>query len=204
MARRGRHLEGSPPLRWPLELERPRDFGDADARSSLGPSSWIGECAELFPQDGTVLDAACGSGRHALLFAAAGFRVVALDRDEAALGRIADIAGALGLPLETNSVDLERGDADLGTDRFSVIIAVHYLHRPLFAALIRALEPGGLLIHETFTTKQAALGKPTNPDFLLEPGELPRLVEPLEILRSREGRFDGREVASIAARKAGT
>ena len=66
----------------------------------------------------------------------------------------------------------------------------------------RALAPGGLLLYETFTTAQAARGKPTNPDFLLEPGELVARVAPLEVLRQREGDFEGRMVASVAARKA--
>ena len=56
-----------------------------------------------------------------------------------------------------------------------------------------------MLIYETFTRAQAARGRPTNPAFLLEPGELPRLVAPLEVVRSREGEFDGRDVASVAA-----
>jgi SAM-dependent methyltransferase len=84
---------------------------------------------------------------------------------------------------------------------FDVIVVVHYLHRPLFPALIEALAPGGVLVYETFTRAQAARGKPTNPDFLLEPGELLDLVQPLEILASREGDFDGRMIASVIARR---
>jgi hypothetical protein len=82
-----------------------------------------------------------------------------------------------------------------------VIVVVHYLHRPLFPALIEALAPNGLLLYETFTTAQAARGKPTNPDFLLKPGELLDLVRPLEILASREGDFEDRMVASVLARR---
>ena len=84
---------------------------------------------------------------------------------------------------------------------YDVIVVVHYLHRPLFPALIEALTPGGLLVYETFTRAQAARGKPTNPDFLLEPGELLDLVRPLEVLASREGDYDGRMVASVIARR---
>ena len=97
--------------------------------------------------------------------------------------------------------DLETGDVRLGTGVFDVVVAVHYLHRPLFPALIDSLKPGGLLVYETFTRAQAAIGKPTNPDFLLEPNELGRLVQPLDVLDSREGLFGGRHVASIVARK---
>ena len=79
---------------------------------------------------------------------------------------------------------------------------MHYLHRPLFPALVEALAPGGLLVYETFTRAQAARGKPTNPDFLLESGELLDLVRPLEVLASREGDYDGRMVASVIAARA--
>ena len=82
---------------------------------------------------------------------------------------------------------------------FDVIVVVHYLHRPLFPSLVNALRPGGVLVYETFTRAQAARGKPTNPAFLLEPGELLTLVRPLEVLASREGDYDGRSVASIVA-----
>ena len=81
------------------------------------------------------------------------------------------------------------------------MLVFNYLHRPLFPALVRALKPGGILLCETYTTEQAKRGRPTSPDHLLEPGELPRLVAPLEVLRQREGEIDGRSLASVAARK---
>ena len=78
---------------------------------------------------------------------------------------------------------------------------MHYLHRSLFPALIGALAPRGVLVYETFTRAQAARGKPTNPAFLLEPGELLELVRPLDVLVSREGDYDGRMIASVIARR---
>jgi hypothetical protein len=66
-------------------------------------------------------------------------------------------------------------------------------------AIVEAVAPGGVLIYETFTIAQAARGRPRNPAFLLNPGELPELVEPLRIVRAREGEFEGRCVASIVA-----
>jgi len=80
-------------------------------------------------------------------------------------------------------------------------VAVHYLHRPLFPHLLAALRPGGILVYETFTQAQARRGKPTNPAFLLEPGELRALTAGLTILAWREGEFGGRDVASIVCRR---
>jgi hypothetical protein len=83
-----------------------------------------------------------------------------------------------------------------------LIVVVHYLHRPLFPSIVGALRPGGVLVYETFTRAQAARGKPTNPAFLLEAGELLTLVQPLTALDAREGDFDGRMVASVVAARA--
>lgn len=181
-----------------------------------GPSTWLIENADVLPAVAPVgraagsappraLDVACGSGRHALLLAAAGFEVHAIDRDAAAIEALRAAAGKFGLALRAEVRDLEAGGADpaapLGlAGANDLIVVIHYLHRPLFPALVRALAPGGLLLYETFTLDQAVRGHPKNPDFLLEPGELPRLVAPLEIVRQREGEFDGRCVAAVAAR----
>ncbi len=172
-----------------------------DAAPIAGPSSWLLACADLLPPPGTALDVACGFGRHALLLASARYRVRALDRDPVRVAFVQDIAARLGLLVTTEAVDLETGDRDLGTGLFDLIVVTHYLHRPLFPALVRTLRPGGLLVYETFTVAQAALGQPRHPAFLLESGELPRLVAPLTVVREREGEFEGRMVAGVAARK---
>lgn len=175
-----------------------RDFGPGPID---GPAGWLLENADLLRRGMRVLDVAAGRGRHALLLAGAGFSVTAVDRDAARMQRLQEIARRLAWPLTTVVRDLETTDADLGDGAYDLIVVTHYLHRPLFPALVRALAPDGLLVYETFTTAQAARGKPTNPAFLLELGELPRLVAPLEVLRSREGDVDGRMVASIVARR---
>jgi SAM-dependent methyltransferase len=166
------------------------------------PSPWLLEVSDLLPAGGRALDVACGRGRHALLLAAAGFEVTALDRDEGgALTALAGQARALGLSLRTVAVDLEQGSPDLGEAAFELVVVFRYLHRPLFPALMRALTPGGLLVYETFTRAQARCGHPKNPQFLLEDGELARLVAPLEVLRYSEGQSEGRFVAGVAARR---
>jgi SAM-dependent methyltransferase len=151
------------------------------------------------PRTGTALDVACGSGRHARWLAERGFETLALDRDADLVRRVNDEAQRLLLPLRAEVVDLEDGRAPFAPRAYDVVLVVHYLHRPLFPFLIQALRPGGVLVYETFTRAQAARGKPTNPAFLLEPGELLRLVSPLEVLASREGDYDGRMIASVIA-----
>ncbi len=183
-----------------------QDVSPAEAEKMLadvtGPSSWLVAHTSLVPPGARTLDVACGRGRHALLLADAGFMVRAIDRDAARMERLGALARRLRLSLNAEVVDLESGDVDLGVEEWGLVIVFHYLYRPLFPALVRALRPGGVLLYETFTREQAQHGSPSNPDFLLEPGELPRLVAPLEVIRQREGEFDGRHVASVAARKA--
>ena len=165
---------------------------------------WLTRNADLLPARGRALDVACGRGRHALWLAERGLDTVAVDRDAAAIEALDQEARRRALPIDARVQDLETGDPSLGDALYDAIVVVHYLHRPLFPALIRALRPGGLLFYDTFTRAQAARGKPTNPAFLLDSGELRTLVAPLEILREREGDYEGRLVASVVAKAPST
>ncbi|CAO3417523.1 class I SAM-dependent methyltransferase [Azospirillum endophyticum] len=141
------------------------------------PSAWVERFAPLVRAGGPVLDLACGGGRHLRLFHRRGHPVVGLDRD---LGGLADLEGSAGVTLI--QADLESSDPghessrSLGSlpadSRFAGIVVTNYLHRPLFPALLAALEPGGVLIYETFADGNARFGRPSSPDFLLRRGEL--------------------------------
>ncbi|HEX8403911.1 MAG TPA: class I SAM-dependent methyltransferase [Duganella sp.] len=130
-------------------------------------SPWVQRYAPLIP-GGAVLDLACGSGRHTRHMAALGHSVVAVDRDPEAL------ALAAGPDISTTAIDLEEQGAawPFGPDRFAGIVVTNYLHRPLIGAMLSSLAPNGVLIYETFADGNAQFGKPSNPDFLLQPGEL--------------------------------
>lgn len=169
--------------------------------TSDAPSSWLVANADLIVPGARALDVACGTGRHALWLAARRCQVHAVDRDGAALAALGERAAARGLAVTTERLDLETAGVSLGTARYDLVVVVHYLFRPLFPVLADALVPGGLLVYETFTVAQAARGRPTNPAFLLQPGELVALVRPLTVLRQREGEFEGRSVAAVVARK---
>ena len=172
------------------------------AKPPCGPSAWLVSNALLVSPGARTLDVACGRGRHALLLASAGSLVRAVDRDPLRVARLRDSARRLRLPLDAEVLDLEQGEVSLGEEEWDLVLVFNYLHRPLFPALQRALRPGGVLLCETFTVEHARRhGRPSQQRHLLEPGELPRLVAPLEVLRRREGEFDGRYVASVAARK---
>ena len=168
---------------------------------STAPSEWLVGNHELLPPSGRALDVACGRGRNAVWLAQRGFDTTAVDRDPAAVDAVATRARAGELPLTALVMDLEAAGVWLGVELYDAVVVAHYLHRPLFPALLAALRPGGVLVYETFTVAQAARGRPTNPAFLLEPGELARLVSPLEILAAREGDYEGRMVSGVVARR---
>lgn len=114
-----------------------------------------------------MLDLACGSGRHARLLARQNLAVLAVDRDNEALSALAGVPG-----IETACLNLEGDDWPLAGQRFAGIVVTNYLWRPRLPAVLDMLAPGGVLIYETFMLGNAAYGKPSNPDFLLVPGEL--------------------------------
>ena len=140
---------------------------DAHAHTSPAPSPWIVRFAPLIVPGARVLDLACGHGRHARFLAARGHRVVAVDRDGAALATLAGVPG-----VETRELDLEAGAWPLPGERFDAIVVANYLHRPHFAHLLSALAGDGVLLYETFARGNEAYGRPANPEFLLAPGEL--------------------------------
>src|SRR5471032_2719850 len=130
-------------------------------------SPWVQRFAPLIP-GGEVLDLASGSGRHSRHLAQLGYSVLAVDRDAAAL------ALAAGNDITTSEIELEAPGAvwPFGPDRFAGIVITNYLHRPLIPAMLASLAPHGVLIYETFAEGNAQFGKPSNPAFLLHPGEL--------------------------------
>ena len=146
-------------------------------------SAWVRRWSHLAPAGGSVLDVACGRGRHARWFHALGHRVTALDRSAEALA-------AIGLPaerFETVLADIENGPWPLAGRQFDAVVVTNYLWRPLLPTLLGSLAPGGVLIYETFAAGNETVGKPSRPDFLLQPGELLQLCQSLRTVAYEDG-----------------
>ena len=140
------------------------------------PSAWVTRWASLIRPGGTVLDLACGSGRHLQWLAAHGFRVTGVDRDADAVAPLRDVA-------EIVLADVEQGPWPLPQRQFDAVVVTNYLWRPLWPQIHAALAPGGVWLHETFASGHEALGKPSRPAFLLRPGELLRVAHAAPGLR---------------------
>jgi SAM-dependent methyltransferase len=157
------------------------------AHPDLAPSDWILRWAPLIER-GPVLDVACGPGRHARFFADWGLDVVAVDREEQ------------GLPANIRFVkaDLEDGSPwPFAGQRFAAVVVTNYLHRPLLPRLADALEEGGILLYETFMLGNEKFGRPSNPQFLLRPGELLEAFGKLQVAAFEQGRVERPKPAMI-------
>jgi SAM-dependent methyltransferase len=146
------------------------------AHDIVAPSAWVARWAPLMTR-GRVLDLACGGGRHARHLAGLGHEVTAIDREPQSLESIRFVRA-----------DLEDGSPwPLPGEQFQGIVVANYLHRPLFPLIERALASGGVLIYETFMRGNERFGKPSNPAYLLQPGELWRAFAGLHIIAFEQG-----------------
>jgi tellurite methyltransferase len=200
----------------------PSSQSDWDAKHRLAaeeppsePASVVCELLPLLPA-GPALDIASGTGRHALMLAARGQHVTAIDFSTVALGILEARARRVGAPVHRGESIQEGGrprkdglelvDADLEKirlpeHRYDLILCIQYLERNLFRQMARALRPNGVLLMETFTRAQLEFtGGPRNPAHLLENGELREAFPELCVLFYRELRA-GQGIASLLARR---
>lgn len=144
------------------------------------PSAWVQRWAHLIRPGGTVLDVACGHGRHVRWLAQQGHPVTGVDRSPEALNTVA----AWG---HTVLADIENGPWPLAGQRFDALVVTNYLWRPLWPVLLASLAEGGVLLYETFASGHETVGRPSRPDFLLQPGELLQVCAPLRVVAFEDG-----------------
>lgn len=157
-------------------------------------SAWVVRWSRLVPAGAAVLDVACGRGRHMRHFASLGHPVTGIDRDADAIAAVSGVGEAI-------AADLEDGPWPLPGRTFGAVVVTNYLWRPLLAQLVASVAPGGVLIYETFAAGNETVGKPSRPDFLLQPGELLRACDGLRVIAYEDGFLPGpdRYVQRIAA-----
>ena len=150
--------------------------------------------SHLVPERGSVLDVACGSGRHMRWFYERNHAVTGVDIAEAAINSVASLG-------RTVLADIETGPWPFAGEAFDAVVVTNYLWRPRLADIVAAVAPGGVLLYETFATGNETVGKPSRPDFLLQPGELLAACAGLRVVAYENGFLDTppRFVQRIAA-----
>jgi SAM-dependent methyltransferase len=161
------------------------------------PSAWVRRWSHLAPPGGSVLDVACGHGRHLRWFAGRGHAVTGVDRSPEAIAAVSGLGRAV-------EADIENGPWPFEGQTFDAVVVTNYLWRPLLPTMINSVADGGVLIYETFASGNETVGKPSRPDFLLQPGELLQACASLQVVAYENGFLEQPErfvQRIVAARK---
>ena len=168
-------------------------------------SDWVQRWSHLVPVRGTVLDIACGHGRHMAWFAARGHAVTGVDRSPEAIEAVRHLGEAVlaeienaPWPLLCSADGMQPKPGYVATPpslatlspvprTFDAVVVTNYLWRPLLPTIAQSVACGGVLIYETFAAGNETVGKPSRPDFLLQPGELLRAFDTLRVVAYEEG-----------------
>jgi len=163
-------------------------------------SDWVKRWSHLIAPEQSVLDIACGQGRHMKWFAQQGHTVTGIDRSVEAIETAARFGQVILADLENDPWPLQD---NLHVQQFGAVVVTNYLWRPLFPLIAASLAPGGLLIYETFAAGNETVGRPRRADFLMEPRELLHAFASLRIVAFEEGFVDqpARFLQRIAAVK---
>jgi len=147
------------------------------------PSAWVQRWSHLVPAGGSVLDVACGHGRHLRWFAQRGHAVTGVDRSPETVAAVQPLGRVV-------LADIENGPWPFDGERFDAVVVTNYLWRPLLPRIVDSVAEGGVLLYETFASGNESVGKPSRPDFLLQPGELLQASQGLHIVAYEDGFCD--------------
>jgi tellurite methyltransferase len=177
--------------------ERPGSWKEPDLFLEQAFREYV---APLFPTGGRALDLAGGAGRNAIWLARQNWQVTLADISEVGIALAKENAGSLAGRIEFRVSDLRDFHASGGL--YDLVLLFFYLDRAMFPEIVQSIRPGGLLVYKTYTVvNPKPAGGPTDPAFLLQPGELLRCFSQLQTLFYRETIRD-RGVAELIAKKA--
>ena len=113
-----------------------------------------------------ALDFACGNGRNSIYLAKLGYKVDALDISNIPLENLNE----QGIEnITTKEVDLDSFEID---KKYDLIVKCNYLDKEAIKKLPTFLNKDGIMIVETYMKHDSNNKPDSNPDFLLNEGEL--------------------------------
>jgi hypothetical protein len=164
-----------------------RVFGAAGAFGAFGAVS-------MDLPDGPLAELACGPSGAALLAAASGRRVTAVDVSELALGMLGEEARRRGLDHLITLVHADLSGWRPEPRSYAVILCTGFWASAVFTAAADAVAAGGLLGWEAFTA-QARRSRPSLPaDWCLATGEPASLLPPDFTLLDQHDRGQKRQL----------
>lgn len=163
------------------------------------PNEFLAAAAGRIPV-GPVLSLGEGEGRNAAFLAGLGHGVVAVDQSEVGLAKAKRLAADRRVTIETVCADLAAFAIEPRAWAGIVSVFCHlprHIRRPLYAAVVRGLRPGGVFVLEAYTPEQIGRGTggPTDPDMLPTLAELTEELAGLEFVHARELEREVREGA---------
>jgi SAM-dependent methyltransferase len=176
----------------------PLNAFDPSQPSTGSPSEWVKRWTHLVPPKAEVLDIACGSGRHLQWFLQQGYSVTGVDRDISPAQRARITGSLVSADIENNPWPLMANGAP---QTFGAVVVTNYLWRPLWSTILQSVQPGGVLLYETFATGNETVGRPSRPDFLLQHGELLEVCRGWRVVAFEDGYVENppRFIQRIAA-----
>jgi SAM-dependent methyltransferase len=150
--------------------------------------------------DGPVTDLACGASGSALLAAAQGRPVTAVDISELALGMLGDEARRRGLDHLITLVHADLAAWPAPPRSHAFVLCTGWWDRAVFVAAADAVLPGGLLGWEALTTGAQRTRPDLSPDWCLTAGE-PASLLPAEFIVLDERELPERNRRQLLARR---
>jgi cyclopropane fatty-acyl-phospholipid synthase-like methyltransferase len=126
------------------------------------PNAFLKRQAHLLRPGQTALAVADGQGRNGVWLAEQGLDVLSVDFSPTGLAKAQELAAARGVKLRTECADMTQWS--WRPETFDVIVGILIQFAPpeeqarMFAGMVRALKPGGLLLLEGYGRKQIEYG----------------------------------------------
>lgn len=126
------------------------------------PNHFLASCKPLLPRSGRALAVADGEGRNGVWLAEQGLHVVSIDFSPSAQTKARALAAERGVNVDFRQADAHKWDYPQAAFDVVVEIFTQFSSPPerilKWAAMRRALKPGGLLIVHGYTPKQLEYG----------------------------------------------
>jgi len=166
-------------------------FAGEDFIFGLEPNDYLRSHVALLRPEGRVLCVADGEGRNSVWLARQGLRVDAFDIAEAGVAKARRLAAQAGVSVDYSVADCDRWAWP--ADAYDAVVAIFVqfadpaMREHLFANMVRALKPGGLLVLQGYTPRQLEYktGGPPNLSHLYTEALLRTAFPALEIVEMR-------------------